>query len=541
MRYLFDIERTVTTYGEYFSQHTGLLRELLRSLARCMDRVLPPDVARQIDQEGSVLVQQGDGIVVQRHPRLEAARCELARMDLFRLFLPQRYGGLDLPVGIYYLAVQLISYYDASLALVFLVHGNAMFVIERYGDESQKLRYLPSLAAGEQLATVAFSEPQAGSDAGGIRTTAVREGAHYVLNGSKTWITHGGDADVLVTTARTLPAEAGIKGVSTFILEREADGVELVGLEEKTGLSGSPTAELRYTDLHIPLQRLLGAEGQGGTVMFAGVGMTRVNIGAQALGIAKRAFDAAASFALERRQGGDLIVEYDAIQQRFVEMAFPISVMESLICRLASLEDQRQWHVREMAITKYFCSEALQELTQRAINVFGGYGVSRDFVVERCRREAVALPLFGGTSEIQWIIISRELINALSGTAHCDYRARDEETIARLGERCGEEYEPLLRRLDRARAKLWRLVAEVAELSDPVPYFRHLADLSAALAAAEVLLWRATATDADEIDHELCLLAFDRLEDRVSVTHDRITRRVARGALKQALRRRLVV
>ena len=303
MATLFEIERTVRVYARHFGEGAETLRELLQSVTRCLDRLLPLEVSRRIDREGSTLQRAADGqLTVVRHPALEAARRELAGLDLFRVFLPEDVGGLGLPLALYHLAVQRIACYDASLALVFLVHGNASYAIDRFGSEAQRQRYLPSLACGELLATVAFTEPQAGSDAGAIRTQATLEGDRYRLEGSKSWITHGGDADLLLTTARTGPLELAIDGVSAFLLEREADGVELLGLEEKTGLAGSPTAAIAYNGISIPAERRLGAEGDGGKVMFAGVGMTRVSIAAQALGIGKRAFQAAVDFAQVRVQ-----------------------------------------------------------------------------------------------------------------------------------------------------------------------------------------------------------------------------------------------
>ena len=538
---IFDIPRTVRTYRRYFGDvQADVLEELLRSVRRCLERTVPREVSRRIDREGSTLVRDSDGaLAVQRHPDLEAARRELAAMGLFSIFLPEEEGGFGLPLCVYYLVVQLVSYYDTSLALVFLVHGNAMYAIRRYGTDAQRARFLPALATGEQLATVSFTEPTAGSDPGSIRTRATRDGDSWVISGEKLFITHGGDADLLITTARTGPRSAGIEGVSTFILLRETDGVEVLGLEDKTGLAGSPTAALGYPELRIPADRMLGPEGRGGAVMFAGVGMTRVNIGAQALGIARRAFDAAAAFALERQQGGAAIVEHDAIQQRLAQMALVISAMENLICHDSWLEHRGEWHVREMSVTKYYASEALQELTQRAINVFGGYGVCKEYEVERCRREAVALPLYGGTSEIQWYIIARELLDSLAGKGHADYRARDEEQQAELARRCAgdEGLGELARRVGRAHDQLWQAAELVLTMDDAERYHRHLADLATALAVARALMWQASAEDAGPLERHLGAWAVDLLEDRVNLSCQRIVQREGRADAKAAVYR----
>lgn len=545
MRYIFDIERSVRTFGQYFDdpEQAEVLRELLQSVHGTLERVLPLQAARQIDREGSRLVQRGDRLAVERHPLLDGALRELSELGLFRIFLAEEHGGFGLPVAVYYMAVQVISYHDASLALVFLVHGNAMYVIDRYGSEAQRRRYLPDMAAGRRLASVAFSEPLAGSDAGQIRTRAEQsgDGRWYTLRGSKLWITNGGDADLLVTTARTGPLERDIHGVSTFIVEREADGVEVVGLEDKTGQAGSPTAALEYPGVRIPADRLLGELHHGGQVMFAGVGMTRVNIGAQALGIARRALDAAVDFARERHQGGGPIIEHDAIQHRLADITLIIAAMEHLVVHVSSLEHRGEWHVREMSEAKYYCSERLQELTTRAINVFGGYGVSRDHEVERCRREAVTLPLYGGTSEIQWLIISRELLDSLAGSARVDYRQRDARTADALMARAGgdDRLASLVQRWSAARQLLWRLVEQVAGARDPTPYRRHLTELSVELAACRGLLWQATAADAAELELELARVGLDRLDDRAAHAAGRIEGRQSRTALKRAVRGRL--
>ena len=537
---LFDIARTVKTYRLHFpDQDADVLEELLTSVDRCLDRVLPPHVSARIDEEGSTLERGPDGqLRVSRHPDLERARQALAELGLFRIFLPEEVGGFGLPLAVYYLAVQLISAHDTSLALIFLVHGNAMYGIHRYGSGAQRRRYLPSLASGEQLATVAFTEPRAGSDAGLIRTRAERDGGHWILTGDKLFITNGGDADLLITTARTGPLSQEIGGVSTFLLEREADGVEVVGLEQKTGLAGSPTAALAYNGLRIPADRLLHTEGKGGVVMFAGVGMTRVNIAAQALGIAKRALAAAVAFAGERVQGGRRILEHDAIQERLAHMVFTVSVMENLICLDSALEERGEWHVLEMSICKYHASEALQPLTTRAIGVLGGYGVCREYVVERCRREAVALPLYGGTSEIQWFIISRELLGALDGSSRVDYRQRGEARCQELARRAGPG-QPLVTRMTEAHGRLWSAAGRVAAAEDPVPLYRPLTELAVAVTVAQVLLWQSTSPLADELDRLLAARAVEELE-RALELHEPVIEGGDQGAaLKAEVFRRL--
>jgi len=217
-------------------------------------------------------------------------------------------------------------------------------------------------------------------------------------------------------------------------------------------------------------------------------------------------------------------------------MALIISAMENLICHDSWLEQQQRWHVREMSIVKYYASEALQELTLRAINVFGGYGVCKEYEVERCRREAVALPLYGGTSEIQWYIIARELLDSLDGQGHADYRARDERWQAEVELRCTD---PALRAqaaaVRRGDTRLWTAVEQVATLDHPVPFQRHLAELATSLAVARVLLWQASAPGADELERQLSAWAVDLLDDRAAVSCARIVRGEDRAGLKGAV------
>ncbi len=538
---LFDISRTVKTYRLHFQEHADVLEELLGSVDRSLSRVLPPELSAQVDREGSSLERGPHGrLGVRRHRLLERARQALAELGLFRTFLPDDVGGFGLPLGLYYLAVQLISAHDTSLALIFLVHGNAMYGIQRYGSEAQRRRYLPPLAAGEQVATVAFTEPLAGSDAGLIRTRARRDGGGWVIDGDKLFITNGGDADLLITTARTGPLSQGIDGVSAFILEREADGVEVLGIEDKTGLSGSPTAALAYNGLHIPGDRLLHREGRGGVVMFAGVGMTRVNIAAQALGISKRAFSAAVGFANERVQGGRRILEHDAVLERLAGMAFTISAMENLICLDSALEAEGVWHVLEMSICKYYASEALQPLTSRAINILGGYGVCKEYVVERCRREAAALPLYGGTSEIQWYIIARELLGALNGTGRADYRSRMGERLQALEGRCaGGPLSSLAATLEHGNARLWSAAERVAALAEPAPLYQHLTEMAVAVTVAQALLHQASAEDADQLDRRLAEWSVERMEQALDLHEGPIRRGRSRVGLKRELLDRL--
>jgi len=242
-------------------------------------------------------------------------------------------------------------------------------------------------------------------------------------------------------------------------------------------------------------------------------------IAAQALGLGKRAFQAAVDFALERVQGGTTIVEHHAVQVRLAEIALALAAIEGLVCRDGEIEARGEWHVREMSIAKYYASEVLQEIATRAIGVHGGYGCSRAYEVERCRREAVALPLFGGTSEIQWFIISRELLLCVQGRARADYRARDLDLLDRLAARAGERagLAELTRRARAGCEELWAQATRVAVLGDAGrAHERPLAELATALAVALALLFQATAPDADDLELELASAGVEALEERAA-------------------------
>lgn len=522
-RSIFTIDRTVRTFVRYFEGHGETVRHILESVHRLLQRLIPPEVARSVDREGSRLEHRAGGSArVVCHPALQRALKELAALGAFRVFVPSQYGGLELPVGIYYAIVQLVSTFETSLALWFLVHGNAMYVLNQFGTEPQKERYLPAMAAGDRYGGVAFTEPLAGSDAGSIRMRAVRRGGSFVLNGTKSWITNGGDADILITTARTGPLELGFGGVSVFVVEREADGVSVTRLEEKTGLAGSPTAELLYDNVTVPGDRVVGQLGAGGRIALSGIGMTRANIGAQAIGIAKRAFSAACDYAIQRQQGGRCIVRHPAIQERLGWMATLISAMENLLYWAASVESQGDWYVREASIAKYFSSELLQELTMRAINVFGGYGCSKEFVVEQCRREAVALPLYGGTSEVQWYIISRELMSPQAA----DYRDRitlfDERTLRMMSPARRARLNGLTTLLQTDQALLAQAVHRVGQIPpDRQPLlYQHLAEMASWNEAARVML-RAAAT-GDALDEAMAGRMVREAHDRLQCDYDHV-------------------
>jgi alkylation response protein AidB-like acyl-CoA dehydrogenase len=537
---VFDHVRTVRTYARYFDHDADVLRDVLVQTERSLAREVSADVSDQIDREGSRLVRDSAGQArVVLHPRLVVALRRLAEQGIFGIFASTAYGGQELPAAIYFLAVSQIAQADAALALTFLVQGNGIYVIERFGSEEQRSRYLPGLIAGESLVTIAYTEADAGSDAGAIRLRADRDGDVFALHGMKTFVTHGGDANLLITSARTGPQGDGIRGVSTFLVERVGCAVELLSLEDKVALAGSPTATLAYDGVRVSPNEILGEVNKGGEVIFAGVGMTRVSIAAQALGIAKRAFALAAGFARERQQGGCTIIDHDAIRFRLLQMGLAISAMENLICATAQLEAKGEWHVREMSITKTYCAEAAQQVTQRAIGVLGGYGVLRGYEVERCRREVLALPLYGGTTEVQWMIISREIFAVVDGVAKMDYRQRDREQRAALLRRAEKSDQEAIARYAAVEDRFWRDVHDIKDGSAREASVRPVAEMAIALAVCFILLWQGSDPAADEFEQHLVPLGMDQLERAAQKMMQDMSHASARWSAQVALRRLL--
>jgi len=334
---------------------------------------------------------------------------KLAELGLLGVCVPEEYGGAGADFLSYVLVLEELSRADAGAGVTVAVHTSAATLpILAFGTEEQKERFVPPLARGEVLGAFALTEPDSGSDAGALRTAAVPEGDGWRISGSKQWITNGSYAGTFVLFARTDPATAGARGVSAFILDR--DHVEVVREEEKLGLNSSSTADIRLDGAYVGRDRLLHREKKGFTVAMTTLDGGRIGIAAQAVGIAQAAYDTARAYALERRQFGKRIADFQAIQFKLADMATEIDAARLLTYRAAWLKQQGLPHTAEGAKAKLFASETARRQTGEAIQILGGYGYTKELPAERYYRDAKVTELYEGTSEVQRMVIARHIL-----------------------------------------------------------------------------------------------------------------------------------
>jgi alkylation response protein AidB-like acyl-CoA dehydrogenase len=335
---------------------------------------------------------------------------EMGELGLMGIPIPEKYGGSEMDYTSYILAIQEISRVSAAVGVILSVHTSVgTNPILYFGTEEQKQKYIPKLASGEYLGAFALSEPSAGSDAAGMRTTAKLDGDAYVLNGSKAWITSGGEADTYIVFAKTDPA-AGKKGVSAFIVEKDTPGFSVGPKEKKMGLHGSNTTPLSFADCRIPKENLLGKEGEGFKIAMSNLNTGRIGIAAQSLGICQGALDAATAYAKERKQFGKPIGEMQGIAFKLAEMATKFEAAKLLTYQAADLVSRGLPVGNKAAMAKMFASDSAMNITTEAIQVFGGYGYTKDYPVERFFRDAKVTQIYEGTNEIQRVVISNNLL-----------------------------------------------------------------------------------------------------------------------------------
>ncbi len=335
---------------------------------------------------------------------------KVANLGLLGMVVPPEYGGTGIDTLRYAIAVEELSRVCGSTGITVAAHNSlAICPLYLFGSEEQKKRYIPPLAKGEKLGAFGLTEPDAGSDAGGTKTTAVLDGDSYIINGSKCFITNASVAETFIITAVTDKTK-GTRGISSFILEKGMKGFSVGKKETKMGIRGSDTATLHFEDLKVPRENLLGKEGEGFKQFLITLDGGRISIGAMALGIAQGAFDKALRYARERVQFEKPLIEFQAIQFKLADMATQIEAARHLIYHSAFLEDRGEKYVKESAMAKLFASEVGRFVTYQAIQIFGGYGYSRDYPVERYLRDIKLCEIGEGTSEIQRLVIFRELM-----------------------------------------------------------------------------------------------------------------------------------
>jgi alkylation response protein AidB-like acyl-CoA dehydrogenase len=335
---------------------------------------------------------------------------KMGELGLLGLPIPEKYGGAGADTVSYAIAVEEVSRASGSLGITLAAHTSlGTYPIYLFGTEEQKHAYLPPLATGQGLGAFGLTEPGAGSDAGATRTTAVRDGDAWVINGQKTFITNGSIARTLVVSAVTDHSK-GTKGISSFIVPTDAPGFQPGRDEDKLGLRASVTSQLFFNDCRVPAGNLLGQEGDGFKQMLITLDGGRISIGAMALGLAQAALDASLKYAKERVQFGQPIASFQAIQWMLADMATEIDCARLLVYRAAWLKDRGKRFTREAAMAKLFASEAADRACNKAIQIHGGYGYTRDYPVERYWRDARLCTIGEGTSEIQRIVIARQLL-----------------------------------------------------------------------------------------------------------------------------------
>lgn len=334
---------------------------------------------------------------------------KMGELGLMGIPIPEEYGGSGMDFTSYIIAINELSRVSATVGVILSVHTSVCTnPILYFGTEEQKQKYVQKLAAGEYLGAFCLTESNAGSDAGSLRSRAVKNGDHYVINGSKIFITNGGEADVYIVFASTNP-ELGRKGISAFIVEKNTPGFIVGKNEKKMGLHGSKTVQLTFEDMKIPVENLLGNEGEGYKIAMANLDVGRIGIAAQSLGIAEAALQAAINYAKDRHQFGKSIAAQQGIAFKLAEMATNVEAAKLLIYRASSMREKGEKCSQEASMAKLFASRTAVEVTTEAIQVFGGYGYTEDYPVERYFRDAKITEIYEGTSEIQRIVISKGL------------------------------------------------------------------------------------------------------------------------------------
>jgi alkylation response protein AidB-like acyl-CoA dehydrogenase len=337
---------------------------------------------------------------------------KMGEMGFLGMMVSPEYGGGGMDTISYVLAMEEISKIDASSAVVMSVNNSLVcWGLEKFGTEEQKKKYLVPLATGQIIGAFCLSEPEAGSDATSQRTTAEDKGDHYLINGTKNWITNGSSASVYLVFAQT-HKEKGHHGINALIVERDMPGFVVGKKEKKLGIRGSDTHSLMFTDVKVPKENRIGEDGFGFKLAMSVLNGGRIGIAAQALGIASGAFERALKYSKERKAFGVEISKHQAIQFKLTDMATAIEASKLLILQAAALKDAKKDFTKESAMAKLFASQTAMDVTVEAVQIHGGYGYVQEYHVERLMRDAKITQIYEGTSEIQKIVISRELLKS---------------------------------------------------------------------------------------------------------------------------------
>lgn len=335
---------------------------------------------------------------------------QLGELGFLGIMVDTKYGGSGMDAISYVLAMEEISKIDASTSVVMSVNNSLVcYGLEKYGTEEQKQKFLVPLARGQKIGAFCLSEPEAGSDATSQRTTAVDMGDHYLLNGTKNWITNGGSASTYIVIAQT-DVEKGHKGINAIIVEKDMPGFVVGAKEDKLGIRGSDTHTLMFTDVKVPKENRLGEDGFGFKFAMKTLSGGRIGIAAQALGIASGAYDLSLAYSKERKTFGQEIYKHQAISFKLADMATQIESARLLVYKAAALKDAGENYDLASSMAKLYASEVAMKQTVEAVQIHGGYGFVKEYHVERHMRDAKITQIYEGTSEVQKIVISRSIL-----------------------------------------------------------------------------------------------------------------------------------
>jgi len=335
---------------------------------------------------------------------------KLGELGLMGMMVPPEFGGSGADTVSYVLALAEVAYACASTAVVMSVHNSIVCEsVLKYGTDDQKAKYLKQMAIGEMIGAFALTEPNAGSDPARQTTRAVLEGDSYILNGTKRFTTTGKNAGIIIVTAKT-DEQARHKGISAFLIEQGTPGLKVGPLEDKMGLRASDTADLIIEDCRIPAANRLGNEGDGFLIAMTGLDGGRIGIAAQSVGVATAAFDAAVQYSREREQFGQSISKFQGLRWMIADMATEIEAARLMMLSAAEMKDNKENYTLQASMAKLFASEMVNRITAKAIQIHGGYGFTKEYPVERFYRDARVFTIYEGTSEIQRIVISNQIL-----------------------------------------------------------------------------------------------------------------------------------
>lgn len=374
------------------NEEQKMIRETVRDFA---EREIKP-VARELDEKGEF------------SPELTK---KIGELGLFGMYLPEKYGGQGMDILSYIIAVEEIARIDGSQAATLAAHNSlGVWPLYAYGTEEQKLKYLPPLCSGAALWGFGLTEPTAGSDSRGTKTKAHLDGDEWVINGSKIFITNGSHDTSIGSTVQCITGDyEGKKEFTTIIVEKDTPGFKRVPMHGKMMWRASDTAELYFDDCRVPKENILGEVGQGSKIMLSTLDGGRLSIGAMGLGAAQGAYDLAMEYAKERKQFGKPIIKFQVNTFKFADMAMKIELARNLLYKACWLKDNERPYGKEAAMAKLYCSEVAQEVVDEAVQIHGGYGLMKDYDVERLFRDQRLLRIGEGTSEIQRLVIARHI------------------------------------------------------------------------------------------------------------------------------------